>query len=45
MMIFTSMVCFEKNLQNAAPNSAHTKEPEAPMKDSITVNPISAAPE
>lgn len=42
MIIFTVFVCFEKNLQNADPNKAHTKEPEAPIKDNITVNPINA---
>ena len=25
-------MCLEKNLQNADPNNAHTKEPEAPIK-------------
>ena len=44
-MVFTSLVCLEKNLQNAAPDSAHTKEPEAPIRVSMTVNPTSAATE
>lgn len=43
MITFTNFACFEKNLQNTAPNSAQTKEPEAPSRDNITVNPIRAA--
>lgn len=45
MIVLTSLVCLEKNLQNAAPNNAHIKEPEAPISDSTTVNPINAAAE
>ena len=45
MIAFTSFVCLEKNLQNAAPNNAHTKEPEAPIRVSMIVNPINAATE
>ncbi len=45
MIAFTSLVCLEKNLQNAAPNNAHAKEPEAPIRDSMAVNPINGAAE
>lgn len=38
--VFTNLVCLEKNLQNTAPNNAHTKEPEAPIRDSMTVTQL-----
>lgn len=44
-MVFTSLVCLEKNLQNADPNKAHIKEPEAPIKESMIVNAINAETE
>lgn len=44
-MMLTSFMCLEKNLQNAAPNNAHTKEPEAPIIDNIAVKPIKAVVE
>ena len=40
--VLTARECLEKNLQKAAPNIAQTKLPEAPSRDSTTVNPASA---
>ena len=35
----TGLACLEKNLQNAAPNIAHIKQPEAPIRESMAANP------
>lgn len=41
IMRLTAFVCLAKNLQKTEPNSAHTKDPDAPITVSISVNPIS----
>ena len=38
--ILTAFVCLERTLQKAEPNSAHTKDPDAPINVRITVNAI-----